>query len=483
MNKFIEELLSKKNSMKKLLAIISLIASFQVVAQTFVSGGIYSNTTWTLANSPYIMNGNMVIFPGKTLTIEPGVEIQVVSDSTFFTTNMIYLEVRGTLVANGTANLPIVFKSTTGAATTDWQGINVKSNQGGTFQISNFQLKNSFYGLNTDSNLGNSTFTFNDCIFEKNNIAIQINAQLVYNNCKFMDNVIGQAAQYVSGSLTATNCVFKNNLVGFTTVNGSINVTNCIFENNTNGFIGSSGSLSNCTFIGNDYGIGQGGSVQMNNCSFTQNGVGAQSLSYSSIVNSIFSENDIAIEIGDNCTLTNNDVFDNIVGVTVVANNMQTLSFSENRVCGNSNFNLQNLTDKNFSVDGICFCTSDSTTIETFLFDGYDDITKGLVNFTIYNDSCDVVLSNVVKIDLGNTASLNKNSSAQLLFNVDEQKVSASSISGMIEVAVVDLNGAIVTKFVLTESNPSKVLDISKGVYILRVSNDPSFMPSKILIP
>jgi len=42
-------------------------------SQTTVSGGIYSNTTWTLANSPYVITGNIVVFPAATLTIEPGV--------------------------------------------------------------------------------------------------------------------------------------------------------------------------------------------------------------------------------------------------------------------------------------------------------------------------------------------------------------------------------------------------------------------------
>ena len=67
-----------KNATKFLLLAVILIAafSFSSQAQTPVSGGIYANTTWTLANSPYIVTGNVVVFPGVTLTIEPGVVVK-----------------------------------------------------------------------------------------------------------------------------------------------------------------------------------------------------------------------------------------------------------------------------------------------------------------------------------------------------------------------------------------------------------------------
>ena len=53
-----------------------LVFCFSATAQTNVSGGIYANTTWTLANSPYIVTDTVVVFPGVTLTIQPGVTVK-----------------------------------------------------------------------------------------------------------------------------------------------------------------------------------------------------------------------------------------------------------------------------------------------------------------------------------------------------------------------------------------------------------------------
>ncbi|MGE5187684.1 MAG: right-handed parallel beta-helix repeat-containing protein [Betaproteobacteria bacterium] len=71
-----------------------------VNAETPINGIITSNTTWTKTNSPYTLQGPVAVNQGVTLTIEPGVTINL---------NNHYIQVNGTLLVRGTDNEKIVF--------------------------------------------------------------------------------------------------------------------------------------------------------------------------------------------------------------------------------------------------------------------------------------------------------------------------------------------------------------------------------------
>lgn len=61
--------------------------------------------TWTLAGSPYTVCEDLLIPPGGTVVVEPGVEVVFENDDT--------LRVEGELLAHGTAEAPIVFSGST----------------------------------------------------------------------------------------------------------------------------------------------------------------------------------------------------------------------------------------------------------------------------------------------------------------------------------------------------------------------------------
>jgi len=90
-----------------------------VQAYEEVSGIISADTTWTKANSPYNFTGNVAIDKEATLTIEPGVTINL---------GRYYIRVNGTLIAKGTNADKIFFNdgSTEGieftSSSTRWNG-------------------------------------------------------------------------------------------------------------------------------------------------------------------------------------------------------------------------------------------------------------------------------------------------------------------------------------------------------------------------
>ncbi|MEZ4833992.1 MAG: hypothetical protein R2873_18755 [Caldilineaceae bacterium] len=81
------------------LLLFALSASPPLWAATNVSGPITTNTTWTLANSPYIVTDDVTVEAGVTLTIQPGVVVK-------FDSGTDELWVNGTLIADASGGSP-----------------------------------------------------------------------------------------------------------------------------------------------------------------------------------------------------------------------------------------------------------------------------------------------------------------------------------------------------------------------------------------
>ena len=107
----------RKSSMIFLVIMLALSLAAPVLAaplssETSVSGGDVSGT-WDAAGSPYLIQGDITVPAGETLTIEPGVEVLL--------QGWYSLTVNGMLIANGTESQPILFGG--GHPTAGWLGV------------------------------------------------------------------------------------------------------------------------------------------------------------------------------------------------------------------------------------------------------------------------------------------------------------------------------------------------------------------------
>ena len=177
---------------------------------TYVSGPIITHTTWTVAGSPYVMTGNVIVNPGITLTIEPGVTVMGQQDS-------ISLRVEGYLQAIGMLANPITFTSMLNSGPSQWSALNFI---GGSGNLEHVNLRYSSAGLcvgplgsnNAQVMVKNSEIHHNEqgfCMWSDNIVA----PQLLMENTIIRDNV-EYAADVTLNALAGlhmTDVTFSNN--------------------------------------------------------------------------------------------------------------------------------------------------------------------------------------------------------------------------------------------------------------------------------
>ncbi len=106
-------------------AILLIILPLSTFAQTR-SGSIFEDEVWRLSDSPIMIDGTFAIENKATLTIEPGVEIRLASESVII--------VHGRLLARGTQEDSIRFTSSSDKKPGTWGGIYIRGAWGGKSQ-------------------------------------------------------------------------------------------------------------------------------------------------------------------------------------------------------------------------------------------------------------------------------------------------------------------------------------------------------------
>ena len=533
------------------------VISFAVNAQTNVSGGIFSNTTWTLANSPYIVTDTVVVFPNVTLTIEPGVTVK------FADTQL--LEIRqAKLIAAGTAADSITFTSNSlspapgiysgiylngGTLTSTFNycnfiyavfGIKITVSDSVIVNNSNFNFDSTglqFIGIgigsaqaavidnsifmnnaNTGMNLqGLSSSKINYCNFINNSYAglilkdLQSGAMsLTMNHCNFSYN--GAGLKWFLHSSVINNCHFSNNTSGIQVTDylshlDTYNNTakNSVFDYNQTGFDGIGFTLiDSCTVIHNQTGINSGVTNRIKNSTIDSNSVTGINVLNDSVINCNIKYNGVGIHIPGASVIIGNSIeyntaanisgasvsttikgntirysnvgIDNITGNFLITENIidnnnvginlnsSNGTLSCNRICNNTTYDLSYGAVSNFNASNNYWCTPDSASTAAVIYDGYDNVSYGLVSFLPADSTC--YLNTGISIN-----EIRQFSAAVFPNPFNEQlniKIQSNEVS---EFTLYDIAAKKLLQQKFTNSVSLNTGQIEKGIYIYEVRN------------
>src|SRR5262245_50695256 len=158
---------------------------------------ICSNASWTLANSPYVLSNSLTIGPPVTLTIEPGVIVQLGAG-----VNLTVAD-GGRLVAEGTSNAPIRF--TRNGSSGNWGNVTINGSVG-----------------SPESRISFSHFEFN--ANSTGTPCIEVAAGTTYLDHLTFGNTAAPYIHVDGASFVISHCIFPSATAQFEPVHGTSGV-------------------------------------------------------------------------------------------------------------------------------------------------------------------------------------------------------------------------------------------------------------------
>lgn len=226
-------------------------------------GGLVTNTIWTQADSPVTVTCDVVVFPGNTLTIDPGVEVRFNPGTG--------LAVRGLLSAIGTSSSHITLKSA--ASPTRWNGVRLQTNSGGRgvlqfVDVSDVNTGVSVeccWGVTVPADIQDSTFTVGGTAisgYAGNRIVIRRSI------------IDGFNVGLDSADKTVYDSTLRNNACAICYVERT-DVYSSVFTNNGTALYGGGGTVRNSTISGSQIGVrSYSGVFALNKNTITGNQIG-----------------------------------------------------------------------------------------------------------------------------------------------------------------------------------------------------------------
>jgi hypothetical protein len=281
-----------------------------------------------------------------------------------------------------------------------WVGILVKNSQGGALNYNYVSISNAGTAINYDSFIP-PLITLNQCVFKYNGYAINVGTELIADDCTFIGNNSAVSGWSICN---LTNCVFLDNGFALYFYASELGINNCAFTNNTFGIYLSSGAVTginvrNTVFDNNFTAFDNPNNGVIDSCTFINNVEGIKNTNTVTISNSVFNNNETALQVGWGTTVTNCEINSNATGIALgpIGFGQPAPVVENNQICYNTDYNIDNRTDLNLFIPTNCFCITDPAVLEEKILDGYDDITKGLISYAIFDPTCTTVIAMVNK--------------------------------------------------------------------------------------
>lgn len=219
--------LGLKSKLVLLMILVLLFASspfrLEAGSSTYVSGDITSDTTWALANSPYIVTSDITVKNATTLVVEPGVTVKFYAGTGL---NIGTTSENGTLISKGTDNNLIKFTSASDVPKSrDWKGINFVRPGNNVSVIEKSVIEYAWDGLKLNS----SVMTITNNIFRDNYKAITAsNSSLTVSNNTFSGGGVSVTGSFITFSKNKGGGVDGSNYSTLTVIDnevGAVGVT------------------------------------------------------------------------------------------------------------------------------------------------------------------------------------------------------------------------------------------------------------------
>lgn len=357
------------------LVLVSAIQPGMADGGTKVRGIIYSDTTWQKSNSPYNVTGALSIYNGVTLTIEPGVTVNL---------NGNYIQVNGTLSARGTAAEPINFLNGTIQFTNNSISWNEKTQTGSIIQNAFINSSQISYGSNAISITQSAPKIDNVTIICSSYGVYGIyasSASPVISNCNISAYYIGICVS--QGSITAVNnSIYVTDLTG-------IDLYNCYNTSIYGNLIRGSGYASYGVYVSSS-----NASIYNNTIFGFSYGINVYSYSdwYTSAKSTVSIENNLIIrnneygvysEISGASSynlIRNNTIVKNNIGIQIDSDsNKSVIQF--NNLYNNTQYDFGIFTSYNVNAGNNWWGTTDTSQMEDKIDDYTFDFNLGNVTY------------------------------------------------------------------------------------------------------